>query len=65
MLKRNNGGNEEKQPTGSGCFGKKKSLLENTYFKKFLDIHKIMKTDEARDETKRFVCVVLCYVQLA
>jgi len=64
VLTRKIGGNEEKQRTGSDCVGNKNVLLENI-FKKFRDIHTIMKADEVRDETKRFVCVVLCYAFLA
>jgi len=64
MLMKKIGGNEEKQPTISDCVGNKNALLENV-FKKFRVIHKIMKADEVRDETKCFVSVVLCYVQLA
>jgi len=54
----------KKQPTGSDCVGNKNALL-GYVFKKFRDIHKIMKADEVRDETKRFVSVGLCYVHLA
>jgi len=40
-------------------------LLENKIFFKFFVIHNIMKADEVRNETRRFVSHVFCYVLLA
>jgi len=50
VRKRNTGGNEENIGLAA-IVSEKNALKENTYFKNFRDIHKIMKADEMRDET--------------
>ena len=52
----------EKQPASSDFVGNKRCAVRKETFLKFRVNQRIMKADEVRDETRRFVSGVLCYV---